>query len=474
LIRLLHAYFPARTLFLGVSEACLVSLAFLTATLARLGAGGAGHVFNYQHGSLKILVMSIAIVICMHYFDLYDASILSNRREVLIRITQALGTVYSLSVLIYYLYPPLELGRGIFVIGLVFTATLLYFWRGLFSKINSVPEFSDRALILGEGPLAELLETEFESRPELGLRVVGRILPSSNGNGMLHGSYQPEEVVGNSPRTDMTDDLSRTVKLLRANRIVVAMGDRRGKLPVDVLLSLKCRGLQVQDGVEVYEAITGKVPIESVRSGWLLFSPGCHASRFHLAYKRVASVLVSIVGLLLSLPLLPFVILVIKLTSPGPVFYRQRRVGRDDVVFYCYKLRTMRADAEADSGPTWAGDDDPRITSVGRFLRQSRMDEIPQLWNVLRGDMSLVGPRPERPEFVQTLSKEIPYYHLRHAVRPGITGWAQVRYKYGSSLEDAKEKLRYDLFYIKNMSAGLDLLIFFTTMKIILLGRGAR
>jgi sugar transferase (PEP-CTERM system associated) len=410
----------------------------------------------------------------MHYFDLYDASILSNRREVLIRITQALGTVYSLSVLIYYLYPPLELGRGIFVIGLVFTATLLYFWRELFSKINSVPEFSDRALILGEGPLAELLETEFESRPELGLRVVGRILPSSNGNGMLHGSYQPEEVVGNSPRTDMTDDLSRTVKLLRANRIVVAMGDRRGKLPVDVLLSLKCRGLQVQDGVEVYEAITGKVPIESVRSGWLLFSPGCHASRFHLIYKRVASVLVSIIGLLLSLPLLPFIILVIKLTSPGPVFYHQRRVGRDDVVFYCYKFRTMRADAEADSGPTWAGDDDPRITSVGRFLRQSRMDEIPQLWNVLRGDMSLVGPRPERPEFVQTLSKEIPYYHLRHAVRPGITGWAQVRYKYGSSLEDAKEKLRYDLFYIKNMSAGLDLLIFFTTMKIILLGRGAR
>jgi lipopolysaccharide/colanic/teichoic acid biosynthesis glycosyltransferase len=172
--------------------------------------------------------------------------------------------------------------------------------------------------------------------------------------------------------------------------------------------------------------------------------------------------------------LLPFIVLVIKLSSPGPVFYRQRRVGRDGIVYYCYKFRTMRADAEADTGPTWAGDDDPRITSVGRFLRQSRMDEIPQLWNVLRGDMSLVGPRPERPEFVDTLSKEIPYYHLRHAVRPGITGWAQIRYKYGSSIEDAKEKLRYDLFYIKNMSAGLDLLIFLQTIKIILLGRGAK
>jgi len=410
----------------------------------------------------------------MYYFDLYDTSILGNHREVLIRITQTLLTVYSLSVLLYYLYPPLELGRGISVIGLVFTAMLLLLWRGLFTKINSVPKFSTRALILGEGSLAELLETEFEARPELGLRVVGRFLPGANGNGIHPGGYEPAEFIGDHPTTDLTDDLSNTVKLLRANRVVVAMGDRRGKLPVDALLSLKCRGLQVQDGVEVYEAITGKVPIESVRSGWLLFSPGCHASRFHMIYKRAASVLVSIVGLPLCLPLLPFVILAIKLTSPGPVFYRQKRVGRDGVEYFCYKFRTMCADAEADSGPTWADDDDPRITSVGRFLRQSRLDEIPQLWNVLKGDMSLVGPRPERPEFVEMLSKEIPYYHLRHTIRPGITGWAQIRYKYGSSIEDAKEKLRYDLFYIKNMSAGLDLLVLFETIKIILLGRGAK
>jgi sugar transferase (PEP-CTERM system associated) len=279
--------------------------------------------------------------------------------------------------------------------------------------------------------------------------------------------------VGTPNVLDFEDELSSTVKQLHATRIVVAMGDRRGKLPVDVLLSLKCRGLQVQDGAEVYEAITGKVPIESIRSGWLLFSPGCHASQFHLAYKRMASVIVSIIGLVLSLPLIPLVILVIKLTSPGPVFYRQRRVGRDDVVFNCYKFRTMCANAEADTGPTWATDDDPRITRIGRFLRQSRMDEIPQLWNVLRGDMSLVGPRPERPEFVETLNKEIPYYHLRHTIRPGITGWAQIRYKYGSSIEDSKEKLRYDLFYIKNMSAGLDLLVLLHTFKVIILGRGA-
>ncbi|HYT20068.1 MAG TPA: exopolysaccharide biosynthesis polyprenyl glycosylphosphotransferase, partial [Candidatus Polarisedimenticolia bacterium] len=241
-----------------------------------------------------------------------------------------------------------------------------------------------------------------------------------------------------------------------------------------LLLSLKSRGVLIQDGTDVYEAMTGKVPIESLRLGWLLFSPGFHLSRFILVYNRLASMLVSVLGLLLSLPLLPLVALAIKLTSPGAVFYRQRRVGRAGAVFYCYKFRTMCADAEADSGPTWVGDDDPRITPVGRVLRVSRLDEIPQLWNVLKGDMSFVGPRPERPEFVDWLTREIPYYHLRHTIRPGITGWAQVRYKYGNSIEDAKEKLRYDLFYIKNMSPGLDFLIFFDTTKTILLGRGAK
>jgi sugar transferase (PEP-CTERM system associated) len=470
-IRLLHAYFPRRTFFLWISEGCLISLAFVAAAVARLGTGAATFMLNYQRGSLKIVVVSVGIIVCMYYFDLYDSSILRNRREVLIRLIQALGTVYSLSVLLYYFDPPLELGRGIFVIGLWFVALLLFFWRRLFSKINSLSEFADRALILGEGSLAEHLQHEFQSRPELGLRVVGRVSPAANRND--YPSYERAQS-SSDPLRETVEDLSRTVKLLRANHLIVAMGERRGKLPVEALLSLKCRGLQVRDGVEVYEEITGKVPIESVRSGWLLFSEGCYPSQFYLAYNRVASTLISIVGLLLSLPLLPFIILTIRFTSPGPVLYRQRRVGRDGVVFNCYKFRTMRADAEADTGPTWAADNDPRITSVGRFLRLSRMDEIPQLWNVLKGDMSLIGPRPERPEFVEKLNREILFYQLRHTLRPGITGWAQVSYKYGNSIADAKEKLCYDLFYIKNMSPGLDLLIFLHTIKIILLGRGAK
>ncbi|MBZ5643272.1 MAG: TIGR03013 family PEP-CTERM/XrtA system glycosyltransferase [Acidobacteriia bacterium] len=472
MIRLLHAYFPVRTLFLGISEALLVSLAFAAATVARLGADGAGYALNQQHGSMKIFFISVAFVVCMYYFDLYDSAILGNRREALIRLTQAMGAVYGLLLLVYYVYPPLELGREIFAIGLALVSLSLFFWRGLFWKINRIPDFADRVVILGDGPLADLLEQEYQARPELGLRVVGRIAAASGAD--AQPVAVPGERPGEAAGKQAVEDLSRAVKFFRASSIVVAMGDRRGKLPVDALLAMKCRGLQVHDGADLYEAITGKVQTEYVRLGWLLFSPGCHASKIHLAYKRAASVFVSISGLILTLPLLPWIYLAIRLTSRGPVLYRQERVGRDGVEFHCYKFRTMRQDAEADTGPTWAADDDPRITRVGAFLRSARLDEIPQLWNVLRGDMCLVGPRPERPEFVSALRGEIPYYDLRHTVRPGITGWAQVRHKYASSAEDAREKLRYDLFYIKNMSMGLDLLVFFQTIRVILWARGAK
>jgi sugar transferase (PEP-CTERM system associated) len=465
MIRLLNAHFPTRTVFLGVSEACLVGVAFLAATFMRLGTTEATIMLEYEQGAVKIVVVLIASLACMYYFDLYDSSILTNRREALARMVQVLGTVCVLLALLYYVYPPLELGRGIFLVGFVLMAALLFGCRRLFFILNVLPRFAERILILGDGPLAEPLQREFRSRPELGVRVVSRLPAIGN---------ERESLEGNGTFEAKENDLADSVKFLQVNRVVVAMGERRGKLPVGTLLSLKSTGVLVQDGTDVYESITGKVPVESLRLGWLLFSQGFHVSRFLLLYKRIAAVIVSSLGLLLSIFVVPLVVVVIKLTSPGPALYRQKRVGRNGVLFDCYKFRTMRADAEADSGPTWAGDEDPRITPIGRFLRKARIDEIPQLWNVLRGDMYLVGPRPERPEFVQWLNQEIPHYDLRHTVRPGITGWAQIRYRYGSSVEDAKEKLRYDLFYVKNMSPGLDLLIFLETIKIILLGRGAK
>jgi sugar transferase (PEP-CTERM system associated) len=464
MIRLLNAYFPRRTFFLGISETFLVALAFIGATIARLGATDASVMLSYEQGFLKVIVVSAAFVVCMYYFDLYDSAILSNRREVLSRLVQVLGTACLVLAVLYYVYPPLELGRGIFLLGTVFVAVVLFLWRRLFLVINSVSRFADRVLILGDGLLAEPLSREIAQRPELALNVIGHISEQSDGVGE-NWSLEDDERVANLPHY---------VRSHKIDRIIVAMSDRKGRLPVEQLLAAKSRGVLVQDATEVYEAITGKVPLESLRLGWLLFSPSFSDFRFVLIYKRLVDVLVSLVGLLLSLLLVPFIALAIKLSSPGPILYRQKRVGREGLVFTCYKFRTMRADAEADTGATWAADDDPRITKVGSFLRASRFDEIPQLWNVLIGDMSLVGPRPERPEFVEWLSREILHYNVRHTIRPGITGWAQVRYRYGSSIEDSKEKLRYDLFYVKNISPGFDLLILFYTIKIILLGRGAK
>jgi sugar transferase (PEP-CTERM system associated) len=464
LIRVLNAYFPARTLLLGVSEAFLVIFGFAAAMIARLGTEEASLTLNYQRGLLRIFVVAAVFIVCMYYFDLYDSFICSNQREILTRLVQVFGTVCILMALLYYVFPPLQLGRGIFLIGFAFVAVILIVWRKLFLVVNAMPRFAERALIFGDGLLAESLVKELESRPELGIRVAGQLKSVSNGNGRLTHASNDAEI----------ETILQSFKPYNAGRIIVALSERRGQMPVAALLQMKSRGVKILDGTEVYEAVTGKVPVESLRLSWLLFSSGFRLSRLLMLSQRLISLIVSVIALLLCLPLIPFIVFGIRLSSPGPILFRQKRVGQGGKIFDCYKFRTMRVGAESETGPTWANEDDPRITPFGRFLRRSRLDEIPQLWNILKGDMNLVGPRPERPEFMDWLKSEIVHYDLRHTVRPGLTGWAQIRYRYGSSLEDTKEKLCYDLFYIKNMSAGLDLLVLFHTMKIVLLGRGAR
>jgi sugar transferase (PEP-CTERM system associated) len=471
-IRFFHAYLPTRIFTLGISEALLIGTSFVLAAIVRLGPNEASVMLREQQGFLKIVLLTVAFTVCLHYFDLYDSVVLSDRREVQGRLIQALGSMCIGLAVVYYFYPHLELGRGIVLIGFVIVATILLLWRGLFSALNGQPHFAARTLIFGEGSSASDLLEVVSKRPELGLNVIGQVSVSGNRNYTL--SCDPSSSAGSFYAKLTDESLPEAIHQQRVNRIIVALEDRRGRLPVEALLSMKSQGIKIQDGTEFYEQVTGKIPIESLRLGTLLFSSGFRSSRFLAFYKRFASIVVSIIGLLLSLPLIPFVAFAIKLTSPGRLLYHQRRVGRNDTIFYCHKFRTMRADAEADTGPAWASDEDPRITRVGHFLRTTRLDEVPQLWNVLKGDMSLVGPRPERPEFIESLKQQIPYYNLRHTVRPGITGWAQIRYKYGSSVEDAREKLRYDLFYIKHMSPGLDALVFIDTVKTILLGRGAR
>jgi sugar transferase (PEP-CTERM system associated) len=463
-IRFFHTYFPARTLFLGFSEALLVTAAFIAATFARLGASDANLMLNYERGFLKISVVAIVFILCMYYFDLYDSLVLSNRREVLTRLVQVLGTVCIMLALLYFVYPPLQLGRGIFLIGFVFVAFLLFAWRRLFLAVNTMPQFAQRALILGDGPLAKSLIEEIESRKELGIRVAAHLRQLEDGDRSYASLSESERF----------EALSRQVRAYRASRIIVAMEDRRGQLPIEALLLLKRRGVRIQDGAEVYEAITGKVPIEALRLSWLLFSPGFEVSRFLLVYKRTFSFLISLVGILVTLPLMALIAVAIRLDSPGPAIFRQKRVGQGGNIFTLYKFRTMLDGADRDGDHKPAVATDGRFTRLGRWLRRSRMDELPQLFNILRGDMYFVGPRPFVPNQEQECLEKIPYYSQRWTVKPGATGWAQVNRGYNATIEDNVEKLAYDLFYIKNMSVGLDLLILFYTTKTLILGRGSR
>jgi sugar transferase (PEP-CTERM system associated) len=472
LIRLLNVYFPARTFFLGLSEACLVALAFVAATIVRLGPNDATLVLGYEQGAIKIFVVSAAIMGCMYYFDLYDSSILNNRREVLTRLITVLGTVSVLLALLYFMFPALELGRGISLIGFLLVAAILLLWRRLFFLVNSQVQFADRALILGDGPLAACLLREVESRPELGLRIVGQVRAGVDGN--AETTCKQDEANGGPYALAASGELSNAVKFHRANRIIVAMGDRRGKLPVEPLLSLKSRGVLIQDGTEMYEEITGKVHLESLRLGWLLYSPSLPISALSSILRRVFWFVLSVTAIAVTAPLMGLIALAIRLDSAGPVIYRQKRVGQDGRTFTLYKFRTMVPSTSRDEDLRPAETTDSRFTRVGRWLRLTRLDELPQLVNILLGDMNLVGPRPFVPQQEQECLDRIPYYRQRWVVKPGATGWAQVNRGYCATIEDNADKLAYDLYYIKNVSLGLDMLILFKTMKILLLSRGSR
>jgi sugar transferase (PEP-CTERM system associated) len=289
------------------------------------------------------------------------------------------------------------------------------------------------------------------------------------------------EVVGGSSEGAFGGDYERFAADLRAfakpkpsvDRVIVAMEDRRRSMPVRELLDLRLRGVAIEDASAIMERLLGKLPLDGLNPSSLIFTHGFNVKASQQILRRLVSITASFILLAICLPFIPFVILAVRLSSPGPIFFRQTRVGLRGRPFSVIKFRTMRQDAEA-TGAVWAAKNDPRVTPLGRFMRRTRLDEVPQLWNVLRGEMGFVGPRPERPEFVQWLSGEIPFYELRHLIRPGLTGWAQVRYHYGASLEETKQKLEYDLYYVKHLSLGLDLLIMFETVKTILLRRGAQ
>jgi sugar transferase (PEP-CTERM system associated) len=305
----------------------------------------------------------------------------------------------------------------------------------------------------------------FERRYELGVEIVGFIDPDP---ARVGAPILNPGVIGT------LEDIPSIVRARSVDRVVVSLADARGKLPMDKLLEMKLDGVSFDHLASVYEEYTGKIAVENLRPSWLIFSPGFRKSRVVSASKRSLDIFVAGVGLVIAAPVMALVALAIRLTSRGAVLYHQQRVGLHGRIFTLHKFRSMQENAEATTGPVWASKSgDSRVTAVGLLLRRARLDELPQLWNVLNGDMSFVGPRPERPEFVTELTRQIPFYGQRHIVRPGLTGWAQVRYTYGASVEDALQKLQYDLFYIKNLSVALDLFIMLNTVKTVLRQKGA-
>ena len=457
MIRLFNVYYPVRALVLLAVETMVVFSSFLLGMLLAF-PDDRYIVLNYQYGYVKVIVATVVVLVCSHWFDLYDASRFEAKGEMYFRLFLVPGLIALLLAAVSWFYPDVLPGNNASLIGLVLLTVGLVAWRAAYGWLVQQSFMQEKVYVLGMGDRAQRLMQGLRQRKELGVEVIGW-------SGHLEGAVTREAVAAH---------LMEVTGAQRVHRVIVAMPDRRGTFPVSELLALRLNGVRIEEATSWLEKISGRIEVEQLYPSWLIFADGFRFSTSFNLMRRALSMLVSLVLLLVVLPFLPFVILAIKLDSKGPVLYRQKRVGRAGHIFYCYKFRTMRQDAEADTGPTWAGDDDPRITRFGKFLRSSRIDEIPQLWCVFKGDMAFVGPRPERPEFVEWLTKEIPYYGVRHAVRPGITGWAQVRYKYGNTIEDAKEKLQYDLFYIKNASLGLDMLIMFQTIKIVLLGRGAQ
>jgi sugar transferase (PEP-CTERM system associated) len=445
-------------------EHVLIVLAVAVAAIAPSGF----EYFSYEPSELLGRAMLIAFVlqVCLHYCDLYDLRTLTDRRDLISGLLRALGAASLILALLYFWMPYLIIGRGVFVVASILIIVLVVGWRVAFEWLSLRAAPAERLLIVGTSSAALVLARElFARRGELGVELVGFVDPDPDKIGMP--MINPG-VIGT------INDIPTIVHDRRVDRVVVSLADARGKLPMDQLLEMRLnQGVRFDHLPTVYEQYTGKIAVENLRPSWLIFSEGFHKGLWLSICKRAIDIGLASMGLLLTAPLMAMTVVAVKLSSPGPVLYRQTRVGKDGKLFTICKFRSMYQDAEAATGAVWATAGDPRVTRVGRFLRRTRLDEIPQLLSVLVGDMSFVGPRPERPEFVAELTKQIPFYGQRHVVRPGVTGWAQVRHPYGSSVQDALEKLQYDLFYIKRMSPGFDLFIVLETIKTVLVRAGS-
>lgn len=455
---------PSSTLQVALFDVVLIALALEVATTVRLFDI---HLIAQKLEPMTLVRFALVILVCefsLYYHDLYDFQAMTCRSVIFVQLSQAVGVACLLLALTYYLSPDLSLGRGVAVLA---APTCVAFTLGLRLLLNARGFFSansERVLIVGTGAAGIDLVREIGRRRELKLKVVGFL--DEKGENIGKSLVNPG-IIG------ATSDVLSIVEKEKINRVILSLRERRGFTPIRELLDLKFAGISVEDAHIVHERIAGRISLADLSPSWLILSEGFRKSGFLLAFKRSMDVALSLFALVVTLPIMVLSGLAIWLETGSPVLFRQRRTGRNGREFDILKFRSMYQDAEQD-GPRWAARDDHRVTRTGRFLRKFRLDELPQFFNVLRGEMSLIGPRPERPTFCVLLDKQIPFFGLRHSVRPGISGWAQIKYQYGSSVEEARTKLEYDLFYLKHLSVALDLAILFETLKVILYGRGAK
>ncbi|HEX8634371.1 MAG TPA: TIGR03013 family XrtA/PEP-CTERM system glycosyltransferase [Pyrinomonadaceae bacterium] len=457
--------FNARTLLLLLAEALLIFGGMVAAAEIRLGQTDAYYELVARNGFYKAVLATAFCLGAFYLYDLYDFVVMHDRRELVLRLIQALGLAWVALAIVFYMLPQLMLGRGISLIALPLALALMVGWRVSIHWLLGHPLVGERILIVGSGAAAVEIAREVLDRRDAGYRIVGFV---DNDPALVGKSIINPSVIG------VTTDMAAIVKRENIDRIIVAQGERRGQFPTQQLLDLSLGGnVAIEEGASFYERTTGRVHLNMMRPSWLIFSGRGRQARLSGVARTLLHRGVALLGALVSLPIALLTALLIRLESPGPALYRQERVGKNGRPFTIMKFRSMRSDAERD-GPVWAQGGDARVTRVGRVIRKIRVDEIPQFWNILKGEMNFVGPRPERPHFVSQLAEEIPFYEQRHLIPPGLTGWAQIKYPYGASIEDARQKLQYDLYYIKNQSLVLDAVIIFETVKTILFGRGAR
>jgi sugar transferase (PEP-CTERM system associated) len=465
MLRIFQKYYPIRNIFFVIGEGIFIFTSIYIASWIILG----WEFLNfYSYHTLKILLITVICQICLYYNELYDFKITASVKELGFRLMQALGFAAITLAVIYIFVPNAIVGTSTFLIGTGFIIIVIVSWRFCYTLIVNRGMFNQKIILLGSADLVKEIKNEITRRKDCGYTIIAEI-PESNRDGDSPAGKNPAAFCGQK-----YEGLADHARLRGIEKIIVAIKEKRNNFPTRELLKCRVAGIEIIDGNSFYEMLTGKLIVKAINPSWLIFSEGFRTSRFRRFIKRSVDLILAFIGLVIFLPLIGIIAILVKLDSKGPVIFSQERVGQNGKIYSVHKFRSMICDAEKECGPVWAGNDDTRITLVGKVIRKWRFDEIPQLWNVLKGDMSFVGPRPERKYFVEDLQKTIPFYGERHTVKPGVTGWAQVCYHYGASEKDAVEKLNYDLFYIKNLSFLMDLMIVLRTIKIVLFRKGAR